>query len=132
MKSLRRGRCHLKDAYVSFKGEEAFLQKAHISPYEQALNGGHEPERLRKLLLKKEELKRIKGLTQKKKNDLCPLKHLFLKGKSQSGDCTGSREKPKGQKRISKAKGSRPTNKKSFKKNQKRSNLIFSWFFITG
>lgn len=82
VKSLRRGRCHLKDAYISFKGEEAFLQKAHISPYEQALNGGHEPERLRKLLLKKEEIKRIKGLTQQKKMTCIPLSIYFKKGKA--------------------------------------------------
>lgn len=82
VKSLRKGRCHLKDAYISFKGEEAFLQKAHISPYTKAFDGGHEPERLRKLLLKKEELKRIQGLIQQKKMTCIPLSIYFKKGKA--------------------------------------------------
>lgn len=82
VKSLRKGRCHLKDAYISFKGEEAFLQKAHISPYVKAFEGGHEPERLRKLLLKKEEIKRIQGLVQQKKMTCVPLSIYFKKGKA--------------------------------------------------
>ena len=82
VKSLRAGRCHLKDAYISFKGEEAFLQKAHISPYAKALQGGHEPERLRKLLLTKKELQRIQGLMKQKTMTCVPLRIYFEKGKA--------------------------------------------------
>ena len=82
VKSLRMGQCHLKNAYISFRGEEAFLQKAHISPYTLAFEGGHEPERLRKLLLKKSELQRILGLTQQKKMTCVPLRIYFKKGKA--------------------------------------------------
>lgn len=82
VKSLRLGRCHLKDAYISFKGKEAFLQKAHISPYAMASQGGHAPERLRKLLLKKTELQRIQGLIQQKKMTCVPLSLYFQKGKA--------------------------------------------------
>ncbi|MCY4320854.1 MAG: SsrA-binding protein, partial [Bdellovibrionaceae bacterium] len=56
VKSLRKGSCQLKDSYIFFIRQEAFLQKAHISPYKKALNGGHNPERKRKLLLNKKEL----------------------------------------------------------------------------
>ena len=80
VKSLRKGACHLKDSYISFIKEEAFLQKAHISPYKQALNGGHEPERKRKLLLNKMELKRIRGLIEQKKMSCVPIKLYFQKG----------------------------------------------------
>ena len=80
VKSLREGRCQLKDSYISFRCEEAFLQKAHISPYKKALNGGHKPERPRKLLLKKEEIKRIRGLSEQKKMSCIPLKIYFKKG----------------------------------------------------
>lgn len=82
VKSLRQCRCHLKDSYISFKGEEAFLEKSHISPYANALNGGHEPERLRKLLLTKQELRRIRGLVQQKKMTCIPLSIYFKKGKA--------------------------------------------------
>ena len=80
VKSLREGRCQLKDSYVSFSSEEAFLQKAHISPYKKALNGGHKPERPRKLLLKKGEIKRIRGLSEQKKMSCIPLKIYFKNG----------------------------------------------------
>ena len=81
VKSLRKGACHLKDSYISFIKEEAFLQKAHISPYKKALNGGHAPERKRKLLLNKAELKRIRGLIEQKKMSCVPVKIYFLKGR---------------------------------------------------
>lgn len=82
VKSLRAGLCQLKDSYIAFVGEEAFLQKAHISPYKKAFNGGHKPERHRKLLLKKGEIKRIRGLTEQKKMSCVPLKIYFKKGRA--------------------------------------------------
>ena len=80
VKSLREGACQLKDSYISFIAEEAFLQKAHISPYKKALNGGHKPERVRKLLLKQGEIKRIRGLMEQKQMTCVPLKIYFKKG----------------------------------------------------
>ena len=80
VKSLRKGACQLKDSYISFVKEEAFLQKAHISPYKKAHEGGHEPERKRKLLLNKKELKRIRGLIEQKKMSCIPTKIYFQKG----------------------------------------------------
>ena len=80
VKSLRMGACQLKDSYISFIKEEAFLQKAHISPYKKAREGGHDPERKRKLLLNKRELKRIRGLMEQKKMSCIPTKIYFKKG----------------------------------------------------
>ena len=82
VKSLRSGRCHLKDAYISFRGGEAFLQKAHISPYGPASVYNHEPERLRKLLLNRKEIERIQGLVQQKNMTCIPLRIYFKKGKA--------------------------------------------------
>ena len=82
VKSLRAGRCHLKDAYISFRGREAFLQKAHISPYNPASVHNHEPERLRKLLLNRKEIERIQGLVQQKNMTCIPLRIYFKKGKA--------------------------------------------------
>ena len=84
VKSLRAGACNLKDSYISFRGGELFLQKAYIAPYPHALNGGHEPERLRKLLLTKQELSRLFGLIQQKKMTCVPLQIYFTKGKAKA------------------------------------------------
>ena len=80
VKSLREGRCQLKDSYIAFISGEAFLQKAHISPYRKAINGGHKPERLRKLLLKQEEIEKIQALVEQKKMSCIPLKIYFKRG----------------------------------------------------
>ena len=79
IKSLRQGGCQLKDSYISFKRDEAYLQKAHISPYKHSgLSNNHEPERLRKLLLHQHELNKIKGALQKKGLTCVPTK-IYLK-----------------------------------------------------
>ena len=82
VKSLREKRCQLKDSYISFIHGEIFLQKAHISPYRKALDGGHKPERIRKLLLQKKEVKRIRGLIEQKKMSCVPLRIYFKKGRA--------------------------------------------------
>ena len=58
VKSLRMGRANLKDAYARLKGNELYLLNAHISPYPHAREN-HLPERDRKLLLHKRELRRL-------------------------------------------------------------------------
>jgi SsrA-binding protein len=80
VKSLRNQQVNLKDSYVSFKGEEAFLQKAHISEYEKGSYFNHDPERLRKLLLNRNELKRIFSSIREKGFSCVPLKIYFKKG----------------------------------------------------
>ena len=80
LKSLRAGQCQLKDSYVSFIQGEAFLQKAHISPYKKAIEGGHKPDRIRKLLLKQGELNRIRALIDQKQMSCIPLRMYFKKG----------------------------------------------------
>ncbi len=80
VKSLRAGSCSLKDAYVSFRKDEAFLQKAHISVYKESSYNNHEPERLRKLLMHRHELKQIYGALREKGLSCVPLKIYFKKG----------------------------------------------------
>ena len=82
VKSLREGHCQLKDSYISFVAEEAFLQKAYISPYKKSLAGGHNPERPRKLLLNQAEIKRIRGLSEQKKMSCVPLRIYFKRGRA--------------------------------------------------
>lgn len=81
VKSLRDGKCNLKDSYVAFKNNEAFLQKAHISPYGPSSYNNHDPERLRKLLMHQHELDRLQSQIKEKGITVVPLKIYFKKGK---------------------------------------------------
>lgn len=80
VKSIRAGGVNLKDSYISFRNDEAFLQNAHISEYKASSYNNHEPERLRKLLLNREELNKIYGKMREKGLSCVPMKMYFKKG----------------------------------------------------
>ena len=82
VKSLRQGRANLKDSYARVKDGELFLMQSHISPYTHAYHDNHEPDRVRKLLVHKREIKRLQGKTQEKGLTLVPLKIYFKDGKA--------------------------------------------------
>jgi len=82
VKSLREGRANLKDSYARIRDGELYLVQAHISPYSHASYDNHDPERVRKLLVHKRELKRLTGKTQEKGLTLVPLKIYFKDGKA--------------------------------------------------
>jgi SsrA-binding protein len=82
VKSLREGRANLKDSYARGKRNEVFLFGLHISPYSHASFENHDPERVRKLLLHRSEIKRLLGKTQEKGFSLVPLKVYFKDGKA--------------------------------------------------
>ena len=79
IKSVRRGQISLQEAYVRTDGKQAWLVGAHIAPYEHASAFQHDPDREKKLLLNKREIRelydavRIKGLT------IIPVR-VYLKG----------------------------------------------------
>lgn len=79
VKSLREGKANLKDSYVIIKDEEAWLLNCHISPYSHGNIYNHDPLRTRKLLLHKEQIKRLQGKIQQKGYTLIPLK-IYFKG----------------------------------------------------
>lgn len=81
VKSLREGRANLKDSYAKVKKNEVFLYDLHISPYSHASYENHEPERVRKLLLHRLEIKKLLGKTQERGFSLVPLKMYFKDGK---------------------------------------------------
>lgn len=81
VKSIRARTIQLKDAYISFKGDEAFLQNAHISEYKSSSYNNHQPERLRKILLHRDELDKIYGALREKGLTCVPLKIYFKKGR---------------------------------------------------
>jgi SsrA-binding protein len=79
VKSLRAGRAQLKDSYVQFRGGEAYLVSAHISPYGAGSWTNHLPERERKLLLHRRELDRWAGAVATRGVSCVPLS-LYFKG----------------------------------------------------
>jgi SsrA-binding protein len=78
VKSIREGRCNLKDSYAQMRNGEAWLVNAHISPYSHGNRENHEPTRARKLLLHKREIERLIGKAQEKGLTLVPTK-MYLK-----------------------------------------------------
>ena len=81
VKSLRSGQITLKDSYISFKGNEAFLQNAHISEYKASSYNNHDPERLRKVLMHRMELDRLFANIREQGLSVVPLKLYFKKGR---------------------------------------------------
>jgi SsrA-binding protein len=81
VKSLRNGQAQLKDSYVAFSNGEAWLQNAHVSEYRASSYLNHVPERKRKLLLHREELRKIERAIQEKGYTCVPLRLYFKKGR---------------------------------------------------
>jgi SsrA-binding protein len=77
VKSLRAGKGNINEAYASARDGEIYLLNAHISEYNQARGGGHEPLRPRKLLLKKREVAKLLGAVQREGMTIVPLKIYF-------------------------------------------------------
>lgn len=73
VKSLREGRGQLQDAYVDEAKGELWLRQAHIAPYTHGTHANHEPLRARKLLLHREEIRKIVGKVERKGFTLIPL-----------------------------------------------------------
>jgi len=82
VKSLRSGLANLTDSYVLVRNEEAFLFNANISPYPHGNIMNHEPLRTRKLLLHKEEIRKLLGKMAQKGYTLIPLKIYFSRGRA--------------------------------------------------
>lgn len=80
VKSLRAGQIQLKDAYGHVRGSEIWLENMHVAPYQFARDGGHDPERSRKLLLNKRELDRLIGKVNEAGLTLVPMSVYFTHG----------------------------------------------------
>ena len=82
VKSLRSGKANLKDGYAVVEEGEVILYNVHISPYEAASRFNHHPERPRKLLLHRAEIRRLIGRTEHRGLTLIPTKLYFKQGKA--------------------------------------------------
>ncbi len=81
VKSLRDGRANLKDSYAAMRAGEVWLYGVHISPYSHGNINNHDPERDRKLLLHRREIRRLIGKTKETGLTLVPLQLYFAHGK---------------------------------------------------
>ncbi len=79
VKSLRMGKCSIKESYVRIENGEVFIYGMHISPYEKGNIFNKDPLRPRKLLLHKYEINKLLGKTKEKGIAIVPLK-VYFKG----------------------------------------------------
>jgi SsrA-binding protein len=80
VKSLRAGRASLTDGFATLDDGEMWLRGVHIPEYTQGTWTNHEPRRARKLLLRKEEVRRIAGKVKESGITLVPLAMYFQDG----------------------------------------------------
>ena len=81
VKSVRNKNVSISESYAQIKDNEVFLHNLHISPYEQGNRENHDPIRVRKLLLHKQEIKKLVSKVQLKGLSLVPLSIYLRKGK---------------------------------------------------
>ena len=81
VKAIREGRVNLRDSFARVDGGEVFLYNVHISPYSHRGYADHEPLRRRKLLLHKDEIRKLVGKTVEKGMTLVPVRMYFKKGR---------------------------------------------------
>lgn len=79
VKSLRLGKCSLKESFIRVDKGEAFIYNMHISPYEQGNIFNKDPLRTKKLLLHKKEINKILGAITRDGYTIVPLK-VYLRG----------------------------------------------------
>ena len=77
VKSLRMGKCSIKEAFIRIEDGEMFLYGMHISPYEKGNIFNKDPLRVRKLLLHKKDIDKIFGKMKEKGNTVVPLQVYF-------------------------------------------------------
>lgn len=77
IKSIREGKASLSEAYCTFIQNELFIKNMHVAEYTHGTHYNHEPKRMRKLLLNKNELKKLYSKTKEKGLTIIPVK-LFI------------------------------------------------------
>lgn len=105
VKSIRAGKVNLKESYADIKNGEVFIVGMHISPYEQGNIFNVDPLRDRRLLLHKEEIRRLTGLIQQSGFTLIPLALYLKEGrvKVNLGVCRGKKNYDKRDSMLEKA-----------------------------
>jgi SsrA-binding protein len=81
VKSVREGRVNLRDAYGVVRSGEVWLMNCHISPFTHGNYANHEPLRPRKLLLRRDEIRKLIGQTRERGLTLVPTRLYLSKGR---------------------------------------------------
>ncbi len=82
VKSLRSGEANLRDSYAAIKDDQAWLMNCHIAPYVAGGYSNHPPLRARRLLLHRQEIRKLFGKTREKGLTLVPLRIYFKRGRA--------------------------------------------------
>jgi len=93
VKSLRMGKCSIKESFVRIENDEVYIYQMHISPYEKGNIFNKDPLRTRKLLLHRYEINKLIGQQKMKGYTLIPLKIYFKDSlvKVELGLCRGKK-----------------------------------------
>lgn len=93
VKSIRAGQVNLKDAYCDISNGEIFIFNMHVSPYEQGNRNNVDPTRKRKLLMHKQEIRRLEQVKTTEGYTIIPLKLYLVKGrvKVEIAKCKGKK-----------------------------------------
>jgi SsrA-binding protein len=81
VKAIREGRVNLRDSFGRVEGGEVWVYNVHISPYSHRGYADHEPTRRRKLLLNREEIRKLIGKTVERGMTLVPTRMYFKNGR---------------------------------------------------
>ena len=82
VKSLRMGKCSIKEAFIRIENGEVYIYGMHISPYEKGNIFNKDPLRIRKLLLHKQQIRKLIGSSAEKGYTLVPLQVYFKDGRA--------------------------------------------------
>ena len=82
VKSLRMGKCSIKEAFIRIENGEVFIYGMHISPYEKGNIFNKDPLRVRKLLLHKQQIRKLIGNSSEKGYTIVPLQVYFKDGRA--------------------------------------------------
>ncbi|MCI5584105.1 MAG: SsrA-binding protein SmpB [Lachnospiraceae bacterium] len=93
VKSLRMGKCSIKESFIRIENGEMFIYGMHISPYEKGNLFNKDPLRVKKLLLHKAEINKLLGKIKEKGFTIVPLQVYFKEGKAkvEIGLCRGKK-----------------------------------------
>lgn len=84
VKSLRMGKCSVKEAFIRVENGEVFIYGMHISPYEKGNIFNKDPLRVKKLLLHRQQIRKLIGDSSEKGYTIVPLQVYFRDGRAKS------------------------------------------------
>ena len=82
VKSLRLGKCSIKEAFIRIENGEVYIYGMHISPYEKGNIFNKDPLRIKKLLLHKQQIRKLIGNSSEKGYTIVPLQVYFKDGRA--------------------------------------------------